>query len=149
MKIKDYIFEEYIDFEIINESWNIYALEDKSVLKFKLLLLKVIPIPTTDATVDTTADYALNTRIVFASLVPKELKGTPSTPNQPNVQSNIEIEQKDIPFKIIEESWNEYKLENGTILKVKPAITRIDRLKIYDKYGEPQYSIMNQILIKV
>lgn len=141
MKINDINFDGYVDFETIKEPWNIYSLEDESILRIRVLLLKVIQ---TSKTEDK-KDYAVNTKTVMATYVQKELKGIPSIPNQKN---KVEIEKKDIPFKVIAEDWNEYKLEDGTILKLKPVIARIDKLTLFDPYGDPLFGVASQILVK-
>jgi hypothetical protein len=139
MKIRDRNFEEYIDFQEISEPWNLYALEDGSVVKFRLVLVKVIPISGA-----TTKTYAVNSANVVGVLAPKDLKGTPGVLGA----SQYQVENKDISFETIEEKWNEYRLEDGNILKIKPAITGIDKTKNYDSNGEPIYIVHSQVLIK-
>jgi len=139
MKVKDRDFEEYLDFEAINEPWSLYALEDGSVIKFKLVLVKVLPVLKAGA-----KSYTINTANVVGVLAPKTLKGTPTVLSDGRYQ----VENKDIPFETIEEKWGEYKLEDGTILKIKPAITSIDKTKNYDLNGEPIYMVHSQVLVK-
>lgn len=137
MKIKDRNYD-YIDFEVISEAWNLYALEDGVIVKFKLALIKVMPVTQGKG-------YTVNSANVVGVLVPKELKKTPSPP----IVGKHEIEKKDVNYEILEEKWNEYKLEDRTILKIKPAILGIDKTKSYDSNGEPIYIVHSQPLVKI
>lgn len=139
MKVKDIDFEEYLDFEAINEPWCLYALEDGSVIKFRLVLVKVIPVSQAGA-----KSYRINTANVVGVLATKALKGTPIALSDGGYQ----VENKDIPFKTIKEKWCEYTLEDDNILKIKPAITSIDKTKNYDRNGDPIYIVHSQVLIK-
>jgi len=137
MKIGDQVFDEFMDFEVIKEPWNIYSLEDGTFLKIKVILIKVMQ----DIE---KGSYAVNTTNALGILSPNVNKKAPST----NSEDKLEIEMKDMNFKVVEESWNEYKLEDGNILKIKPAIAAIDRTKFYDVKGDPNYLINCQILVK-
>jgi hypothetical protein len=149
MKINNRDYD-YIDFETIKENWNLYDLEDGTIIKFKIVLLKIIP---TVAPVQVqipgqgqvnAQSIAFNTANLMTILSTKEAKGTPSSP-----ATEMKIEKKDVPFKILTEEWNEYKLEDGKILKMKPTIVQINKATHYDQYGEPNYLVQSQPLIKV
>jgi len=63
------------------------------------------------------------------------------------------IKAQDLEFKTLKEEWNEYKLEDGTILKIKLVAGKISRGidkqgKIYYlPNGEPLYHAMFNWLI--
>jgi len=136
MKInqRDY---DYINFDIIKENWCSYELEDKTIIKVKIILAKIISI-------DHNKEISCNTTVVVSAFTTKEGKGNPSLPNV-----MPEIDKKDLPFKILEEEWNEYKMEDGRILKIKPSIIEISKGTTYDQYGEPSYLVQSQTLIKI
>lgn len=151
MKINNRNYD-YLDFETIKENWNLYVLEDETIIKFKIVLLKIIP---TVAPVQVQVQIpgqgqvqaqsiAFNTANLMTILSTKEAKGTPSSPD-----TEMKIEKKDIPFKILTEEWNEYKLEDGKILKMKPTIVQIAKAAHYDQHGEPNYLVQSQPLIKL
>jgi len=149
MKINNRNYD-YIDFETIKENWNLYDVEDGTIIKFKIVLLKIIP---TVAPVQVqipgqgqvnAQSIAFNTANLMTIISTKEAKGTPSSPD-----TEMKIERKDISFKILTEEWNEYKLEDGKILKMKPTIVQIDKTIHYDQYGEPNYLVKSQPLIKM
>jgi hypothetical protein len=39
------------------------------------------------------------------------------------------------------ERWTELKLEDGTVLRVKPVVTTVIRLDQYDPQGNPMYAV--------
>jgi len=44
-----------------------------------------------------------------------------------------------INYETIKENWNEYKLDDGTLLKAKSILTQVVRTKKFDKQGNPIY----------
>jgi len=49
------------------------------------------------------------------------------------------VEGVDVRYEQVKEDWNEYKLEDGTILKIKTVLSRVVRTEEYDQNGEPIY----------
>jgi hypothetical protein len=143
MKINNRNYD-YLDFETIKENWNLYVLEDETIIKFKIVLLKIIPTVAPVQVQVQAQSIAFNTANLMTILSTKEAKGTPSSPD-----TEMKIEKKDIPFKILTEEWNEYKLEDGKILKMKPTIVQIAKAAHYDQHGEPNYLVQSQPLIKL
>ncbi|MEA1993147.1 MAG: hypothetical protein U9N35_01950 [Euryarchaeota archaeon] len=56
---------------------------------------------------------------------------------------------ENIDFEEINEEWNEYRLDDGSTLKVKLVLQKVVRLDKYDNYGEPVYRISHQIIVRV
>ncbi len=54
------------------------------------------------------------------------------------------VDGVDVNFKVKKEEWNEYELEDGTILKFKSVVTKIVRTEEYNEQDEPIYSINSQ-----
>ena len=131
---------DYVDFETADEPWNLYKLEDEALIKFKLILVKVMPNKSDPK------NYSLNTANIVGVQSPRELRGTPTPPPSKGIYDDFE--KKDLDFDVIKESWNEYKLKDGNTLKIKPAITAIDKTKSFDSNGEPIYVVHNQVLVK-
>lgn len=131
---------DYVDFDTVGEPWNLYKLEDGSLIKFKLVLVKLMPIK------NDPKNYLLNTANVVGVQSQRELRGAPTPP--PPKGTYDDFEKKDLDCEVIEESWNEYKLKDGNTLKIKPAITAIDKTKSFDSYGEPIYVVHSQVLVK-
>lgn len=64
------------------------------------------------------------------------------------------IKGKELTFEVEEESWNVYKLEDGTILRVKLIATKIARGLdpetgdiFYLPLGEPMYNIRHTVVV--
>ncbi len=129
----------YISFDVIKELWNIYTFEDGNAMKFKVVLLKIVPSPNVN-------EFAINTSNLMAVFAQQKTRGTPALPSP---VPEIKIEKKDMPFNIKYEDWNEYKIEDGRILKLKPTIVEIIKTANYDQYGEPIYLVNCQILMKI
>lgn len=61
-----------------------------------------------------------------------------------------EIEAKDVDFETIKEDWNEYKLEDGTVLKFKTIVSSIIRTADHDPMtGDPVYHVRSTNILRV
>lgn len=61
-----------------------------------------------------------------------------------------EIEAMDVDFETIKEDWNEYKLEDGTVLKFKTIVSSIIRTEDYDPMtGDPVYHVRSTNILRV
>ena len=55
-----------------------------------------------------------------------------------------------VDFDVVKEDWNEYRLADGTVLKVKLILTGVLRLKNqYDPIGNPVYAISSLNAVRV
>jgi len=67
------------------------------------------------------------------------------------------IKAKDLKFKVIKEDWNEYELEDGTIIRVKLIATKISRgidpktgnIFYIEDRGEPLYNVRHSEVVNV
>lgn len=50
-----------------------------------------------------------------------------------------EVEGSEVTFRSSSENWNEYLLDDGTVLKVKLVLTDVTRLDQWDTEGNPVY----------
>jgi hypothetical protein len=131
---------DYIDFEVKKEPWNLYKIEDGSLIKFKLVLVRVMPNKSDPK------KYLLNTANVIGVQSPRELRGAPAPPSANGTYDDLE--KKDLDFEVIKENWSEYKLKDGNTLRIKSVIISIDKTKSFGDNGEPIYAVHNQILKK-
>lgn len=58
------------------------------------------------------------------------------------------VEATDIDFTEEKESWNTYKLNDGTTLKVKLVLRGVKRLKKYNQDRLPIYLIQSQNIVR-
>lgn len=56
---------------------------------------------------------------------------------------------EDVDFEAIKEEWNEYKLSDGSKLKVKLVLIGVKRLKKYQPDGKPIYIINSTNVVRV
>ncbi len=60
-----------------------------------------------------------------------------------------EVEAMGVDFETVKEDWNEYKLEDGTILKFKTVVSSIIRTEDYDPMtGDPVYHIRSTNILR-
>jgi hypothetical protein len=124
------------DVEVMEEkeNWNYYRVCDGTVIKVKIVLLRLLAkengrmLP---------QDYSLNAFPVTCTITPPDV-----------VTSNLG-EAIDLSFDVQKETWNEYKLANGCTFFLKPTIIQIDRTKDKDPAGSPIYKIQSQPVPKI
>jgi len=54
-----------------------------------------------------------------------------------------------VPFSAVNESWAEYHLDDGRVLRVKVVVTKVFRTEKTNDDGIPMYSIASQQVIVV
>ena len=57
------------------------------------------------------------------------------------------VDGEEVEFEPLAERWNEYRLSDGHLLKMKMAITKIFRLDKYNDVGEPIYLVSSNTLL--
>ncbi len=61
-----------------------------------------------------------------------------------------EVESEQVDFEVIREDWNEYRLEDGTVLKFKTIVTDIIRTEDHDPTtGNPIYHVRSTNILRV
>ncbi len=133
----------YINFQPVGkEEWSIYHLVDETVIKLKVIPLKFLK---------KDGDISLNPLVLMVPFAPKELKGEP-TPQLPTTPDEMmkQVKEADMKFDVIQEPWNEYKLElEGDVhYFIKTIAIIISSTKLYDSGREPVYLVNNQLLTK-
>jgi len=131
----------FLDFKVLNEPWNLYELEDHSILKVKVVLINVIK---------ENGVFSLQTRNVIGVIPNPSLIGSPSSPLKPGETLDSYIEKEDL--KIVDEKavdWNEYEIPSENMrLSIKGIPVIISRTSRRDEKGIPLYLANIQILIK-
>jgi len=56
---------------------------------------------------------------------------------------------EEVEFDTINEDWNEYKLKDGTTLKIKLVLIKVMRTDNYDQFGDPVYMVNSQNIVKI
>lgn len=61
-----------------------------------------------------------------------------------------EVEAANVDFETKREDWNEYALEDGTVLRFKTVVSSIIRTENYDPMtGDPVYHVRSTNIIRV
>ncbi len=125
---------EFIDFNVIHESWDKYQLPDDKILKLHTLL--VMPIKETE---DGGVKYTLRTSINYTILDNTNLIGINNDgkfPKEKVIDSLIENQIK--PISVLESSENKYKLNDGRTVCIKTEIEWVQKTNLFNN-GIPIY----------
>lgn len=126
-----------IDFRVVEEEYTRYQLEDRTLLKVKTPVTKMIESDAIDAT--GYPHIVVNTTSIVCAIVPGHLKKEPTDADiDPAVDRPIEID-----FAVTEELWQEYHTEDGYKILVRPVVTKVLKYEKYNEFGEPIYSVGN------
>lgn len=61
-----------------------------------------------------------------------------------------EVEATNVDFETMQEDWNEYKLDDGTVLRFKTVVSSIIRTENYDPMtGDPVYHVRSTNILRV
>jgi hypothetical protein len=138
--------ESEIEFEVLREPWNKYSVDDGSYIKSRFIITKFKKREPTTA--DEKLGYGFEGQNIAVSYnVPTELKGTPST----HQYSPQELREKaeDMRYSIVSEEWNEYVLEDGTVVRIKSSVIEVLRTNKFDRNGDPVYYVNTSQLLGV
>lgn len=68
---------------------------------------------------------------------------------QVNITPEDVAEAENMTIKDESESWNTYKLSDGSVMKVKLTVTSVKRLKKYQPDGSPIYLIQSMNVLRM
>jgi len=142
-------FEE-VDFEPEKEVWNVYELGDRSILKIRTVLVKLLrpirPTPQKEIIVPgrpkmETLEFQakFQNMMVVVKAVPT-LMGKPTPPLPPSELAKME--KTEVSYTPYQEEWNIYRLPDSNKIKIKLVVSSIFRVKgQYDELGYPMYLV--------
>lgn len=130
---------------MVSEPWVKYKLEDQTKLFAKLVLVKVVR----GFNEQGQPAYSVSTQNVISTHAADALKGQPSTspvnfadPSTFKVVASVDFD------RVGPEAWNEYRLEDGTVLKARLEIATVMRTDKYLADGDPVYMTNAQALTR-
>jgi len=137
-----------VDFEVEKEVWNTYELHDKTILKMRTILTKLLRDPYAKPPPGAVEGRGLGFGSSFQNIVvvhksAPELMGTPTHPPV----SLGETETIEVDFTPFSEDWNIYRIlgddvPRGMKLKVKLVVSSVVRYKgVFDQFGYPIYFV--------
>jgi hypothetical protein len=148
-RVKSFKEINYIDFKVDDEDWNIYKLEDKTILKLKFVLLKVIR---EGIEPDGSPIYSMQAQILIAIFPPSDLIKSPDLRKYSVKELEEAVIKSDMKFDAKKEDYSSryILLEQVGHLKieVKPILVYVARTSKHDERGEPIYLIRTQAVTK-
>lgn len=121
-----------MDFQVISEDWSRYRIEDKTLIRFRINVLKIFRSKKVGKT--GYPAFAITSRNMVSAIVPDKLKGKPpkKPPKRPyDIDRELSLEPLDV-------KWQEYLTKDYKI-RVKPTLVKIFRAKAFNDFGEPIY----------
>lgn len=146
----------FVDFEIKREGWNLYRIEDGTLLRARAFLTGVTIGGKLEEMVKQLKPgqkpklrLAFRLRTIFAAESPYELRGKPDSRTYTPAELKSFIIKKDVDFETIREIWNLYKLENGITLKSRLSVVTLNKTDKFESGGMPIYTIDSNVDVKV
>lgn len=131
------IFQKEVDFRVSREDYCRCQLEDGTLLKVKMCVLKIGESASRGP--GGYPKFAFHINNVVTTLVPDRLKSTPSLHA---VDLNTD-QAEEIGFTVEENAWQEYELVDGFLVRIKPVVTKIFKYDAHNGFGEPVYNVPN------
>ena len=133
--------DELIPFEIIDEKWHTYELEDNTIIKTKFILLNIIAYGEKDDLDKRLSEFATHLLVVVYS--PKELRG-PKDKTRRADELEEYITEKNLKFRNIKDGgMSKYETKNS-IIQIDHSITQVDITSKYDSKGMPAYIVRSK-----
>jgi hypothetical protein len=129
-----------IDFAVEKEDWNIYELEDGTMLKIRPILLRLLKTPAPVGLGKGTAFGVVAQNLLSVRANP-DRKGQPSTtPFSPEIMEKAV--KTNVPFNEKKWVWNTYLLPDNIRLKIRLVVTSVLRAEgLFDQFGNPVYRV--------
>jgi len=150
----DFVF---VNFEVEKEGWNVYKLEDGSLLKTKFVLMDVImerdfKEKIAKARTEKTKlrlGLGISSRNIVGIEAPLKLRGEPSTKAFTQEELRASVVNDDMDYEVVKETWNVYKLEEGIVLKARGTPINVAKTDKFDSRGLPICLVDSTVDIKV
>lgn len=136
-----------LDFRARKEEWMNVFLEDGTVIRFKSVLTRIFDTGQRDVFGEPV--YRIDSQNVVVARSPEELRGPPSEFVPPIEEIVKKKKPTVVKIKaIVGDEWNEYELEDGSVIRTRTIITKVLRLDGYfDPYGNPIYVVQSQMVV--
>lgn len=146
----------FVNFRIKRESWNLYRIEDGTLLRARALLTGVLIEGKLEEMVKQLKPgqkpkmgLKFRSRNIFTAESPAELRGKPDSKTYTTAELKSFIVDEDMDFETMREVWNLYELENGITLKVRLSVVTVNKTNKFESAGMPIYTIDLNTYIKV
>ncbi len=131
-------------FEIIKEPWNLYQISDNSFLRARTILKKIERI-----TNDNKNIFGIDAQTITAVDVDSSLRETPSVKPVSKHELERYVEEDDMNYDTLFQEATQYRLDDGTKIKIFTSITKISRTSLRDARGDPVYNTIFSSGVKI
>lgn len=127
-----------VDFEILKEGWTRYSLADKTLLRVRIAILKLMNDGLSEIGVP---NFSAASQNVLSAMVPRDLIKKDGVTKPPGPVTADDIKSgTDLDFDLMgKPQWQEYKTTDGWIVMVRPEVGKVVRCSFYSDLGEPVY----------
>lgn len=146
----------FMKFKIKREGWNLYKIEDRSLIKARVFLTGVLMEDKIEKIVEQfkpgqkpKSGLSIRSRHIFTTESPPELRGKPDPKKCTIAELNSNIVSEDMDFETMREVWNVYEVENGITLKARLSVLTVNKTSKFESAGMPIYTINSNIDIKM
>lgn len=139
-----------VEFQVLQEPWNSYRLEDGALLLTKYVVTKLLTALGTPAKKGGLHVQGRNIAVVRE--VPEHLWASPSKPETLQTVLNDPSKQVDLDFEVESERWNKYafKLADTNMeVRVRSNVFGCFRFPVFDLLGYPVYRTADNVAILV
>ena len=139
------MYVDHLKFTIENEPWNEYDIENYGKLRIKTVVTRILPFKSSVNDIDLSFK---SSRVV--DIIPfKEKLGEPDRDTYSNQEILESIVEDDAIFRVANEDWNVYTLEDGRKLRVKSTLVKVSISSKFDSKGEPILLVNTQPIVKI
>jgi len=135
-----------LDFDVMQEGWSTYDLEDGNRMRCRIVLLQMRAPDIQPKKGDPIAPQISQHVIVD---VPPNRRGSPGHPaTQEEVAKPKEHGGEEVAIRSSSEPWNEYHITNTNVrLRVKIIVNRIWKIRDrFDQNGDPVYVVTSTVI---
>ena len=133
-----------VPFEPEKEPWNEYELEDGSILRFRIIVIKFFDTGQIDPLTGCPS-YVVAHQNILSVISPE--RGAPLAPPADLAKIPDDKKEEVKITKKMKEDWNVYIVDKKYRYEVKPIITAVYKLKGYfDPAGYPVYYVKSQTI---
>jgi len=143
MKIPENQFRD-VDFKVLNEDYSRYRLEDRTIIKAKIVVKKIL-FSIIKSPEGYPSNFGIESINAVSAMVPPKLKKRPS---QSALNLNTD-KGNEIGFEEVEIKTQKYMTEDGLRITIKPIVTKVLKYKKYNFNGEPIYNVKIQAITNV
>jgi hypothetical protein len=138
------IQEKPLDFDVDREPWNKYEVSDHTTIKTKYVITKVTKVSSGGQT-----NYRIDGQTLTTVLNMSGEKGPADNKIYNPEELKSEIKFPNMRYTTIAEEWNEYRVDDGAVIRLKATVSAVAKTNRFDLNGDPIYLIDNNVMLQV